>query len=291
MNYPPKINSEKEEKIITKFIAETFRKANKKTAVIAVSGGLDSSTTLMLTANALQPLNVQVLYLPSKITDPIHLEHTILITKKTKIPAKNITTINIGGIVQKTWKIIKRSSKSPLATKGTKDRKKINQQIAKLNRLRLANISARIRMTVIFDQAKLHNSLVIGTENQSEHLLGYYTRFGDEASDLEPIRHLYKTQLQKLAKFLKVPKPILDKAPSADLWRGQTDASELGFSYKNADPILFLKYEQNMSPNDIVQKLKKSTRKNSKEIERLVSKVLGHSEAFSFKHHLPYTIY
>lgn len=301
MNYPPKINPTKETKKITAFIKDTFKKACKTKAVVAVSGGVDSSTTLLLTAQALGPKNIHVLHLPRKTTDPTHLEHAQIVTHLAKIPEKNIACINITGIIQKTWRIIKRytteevrppnAKRSNLyATPRTSDRKRINQQIARLNRLRLANLAARIRMILIFDQAKLHDALVIGTENRSEHLLGYFTRYGDEASDLEPTRHLYKTQIRQLAKHLKVPEEIIQKPPSAGLWKGQTDEAELGFSYNEADPILFLKYEQQMSSKRIIEKLSKNTQKNSEEIRRFVTEVLKRINEKAFKHHVPYTL-
>jgi NAD+ synthase len=291
MIYPQKIAPEKETKKITEFIKETFKKAGKEKAVIAVSGGVDYSTTLILTTKALSPKNVHVLHLPAKTTDPVDLEDLKLVTKLAKVPKKNITTINITGIIQKTWRTIKRQTTFPsLVGKSTTDRKQINQQIAELNRLRLANLAARVRMIVIFDQAKLHDALVIGTENRSEHLLGYYTRFGDEASDLEPIRNLYKTQVIQLAKYLKIPNQIIKKPPTAGLWKGQTDEAELGFSYEQADPILYLKIEQKLSPKKIIDKLSKNTQKNSEEIKALVTKVLNRVRTYSFKHQLPYQI-
>lgn len=291
MSYLPKINPAEETTKITKFIKDTFQKAGKSKAVVAASGGIDSSTTLLLTAKALDPKNTNLLLLPSKTANPDSLEHAKTIARLTKIPNKNIITVKINGIVQKTWRAIKRQANPPtLAKTNTPDRKAHNQKIAHLNRLRLANITARIRMIIIYDQAKLLNALVVGTENRSENLLGYYTRFGDEASDLEPIKHLYKIQLKQLAQHLKVPKLILDKPPSADLWLGQTDEGELGFSYNEADPILYLHFEQNLSAKDIINKLSTSTRKKGKQIEELVAKVLSHTEAFSFKHQLPYTL-
>ena len=105
-------------------------------------------------------------------------------------------------------------------------------------KVRLGNIMARVRMIMLFDFAKKVNGLVCGTENKSEHLLGYFTRYGDEASDLEPIQHLFKTQVFELAKYLGVPDSIIKKTPSANLWEGQTDEEEFGFTYKEADEVL-----------------------------------------------------
>ena len=89
------------------------------------------------------------------------------------------------------------------------------------------------------DTAKKLSALVCGTENRSEYLLGYFTRFGDEASDLEPIAHLYKTQVYQLAEYLGIPRDIIYKSPTAGLWRGQTDEKELGMSYETLDKILY----------------------------------------------------
>jgi NAD+ synthase len=93
-------------------------------------------------------------------------------------------------------------------------------------------------MIVVFDTAKRLDALVCGTENKSEHYLGYFTRFGDSASDIEPICNLYKTQVRELVVALGLPKVFLEKAPSAGLWAGQTDEQEMGFSYEDADRAL-----------------------------------------------------
>ena len=290
MNYPPNIDPKKETLKITAFMNRTFKNAKKTEAVIAVSGGVDSTSSLFLTAKTLEPQNITCLFLPAKTADPIHWEHVLRSCKIARIPQENILTIPIGGIIQKTWNRIKHSSPVKLQEKATPYRKKMNQELALLNRLRLANIAARARMIVVFDRAKLRNGLVIGTENRSEHLLGYYTRFGDEASDVEPIRHLYKTQVRELAKFLKVPKEIIDKLPTAGLWSGQTDEAELGFSYEEADPVLFLHYEQQKSPTEIIKLLVKETQNKTKEVEQLVQTVLSHCQKMNFKHVLPYVL-
>ena len=290
MNYPPNIDPKKETLKITAFINKTFKNAKKTEAVIAVSGGVDSSTSLFLTARALRPQNITCLFLPAKTTDPNHWEHVRRSCKVARIPQENILTIPIGGIIQKSWNRIKHSSPVKLQEKATPNRKKMNHELAYLNRLRLANIAARTRMIVIYDQAKLHDALVVGTENHSEHLLGYYTRFGDEASDIEPVKHLYKTQLLELAKYLKIPKEVIEKPPTAGLWAGQTDEIELGFSYEEADPILYLHYEQQKSPKEIVKVLTSSTQRKTKEVEQLVQNVLSHCQKMKFKHVLPYVL-
>jgi NAD+ synthase len=101
---------------------------------------------------------------------------------------------------------------------------------------------------------------------------------------------LYKTQVCELAKFLKVPKEIIEKLPTAGLWSGQTDEAELGFSYEEADPILYLHYEQQKSPKEIVKVLTSSTQRKTKEVEQLVQNVLSHCQKMNFKHVLPYVL-
>jgi NAD+ synthase len=97
---------------------------------------------------------------------------------------------------------------------------------------------ARVRMIAVFDLAKKLGGLVCGTENKSEHYLGYFTRFGDSASDIEPLCHLYKTQIRQYATALGIPNQIITKAPSAGLWEEQTDEQELGFTYEQADIVI-----------------------------------------------------
>jgi NAD+ synthase len=138
---------------------------------------------------------------------------------------------------------------------------------------------ARVRMILLYDLAKKHNALVCGTENKSEYLLGYFTRFGDAASDFEPIQHLYKTQVYQLASSLGVPKNIIKKTPTAGLWHGQTDEGEFGFSYKEADEVLFYYYDKKL-------KLEEIKNKGFKNAEKIIKFSLKNS----YKHHAPYTL-
>ena len=104
---------------------------------------------------------------------------------------------------------------------------------------------------LVYDLARQHNALVCGTENKSEHYLGYFTRFGDAASDLEPLCNLYKTQVRSLAQHLELPAVFWQKAPSAGLWAGQTDEAELGFTYQQADMVLHQHVDLHQLPADI----------------------------------------
>jgi NAD+ synthase len=126
-------------------------------------------------------------------------------------------------------------------------------QVAEADRIRAGNVMARCRMIVLYDQSAVFRGLVVGTGNKTEILLGYTTQFGDAACALNPVGDLYKTQLRQLAAAVGVPQAILDKAPSADLWTGQTDEGELGFTYAEVDRLLYLLVDERWSPEDCVQ--------------------------------------
>ena len=111
---------------------------------------------------------------------------------------------------------------------------------------------ARARMIVLYDQTEAFGGLAVGTGNKTEILLGYTTLYGDAACALNPLGDLYKTQVRQLARAMGVPQAIIDKAPSADLWAGQTDEGELGFTYAEVDRLLYLLVDQRYSPEECV---------------------------------------
>ena len=156
---------------------------------------------------------------------------------------------------------------------------KIINSEPEMDKLRKGNIIVRLRMIYLFDLAKKNKALVLGTENKTEYLLGYFTRFGDEASDIEPLLHLYKTEVKQLAAYLGVPREIILQKPTAGMWQYQTDEGEFGFSYEEADKILHLYIDQKKTKEEIVASgFNKAT----------VEKVLGRMSDNSFKHRLPY---
>ena len=120
--------------------------------------------------------------------------------------------------------------------------------------MRRGNKMARERMAILFDQSKKLASLVIGTSNKSEILLGYSTVFGDNASAFNPLGDLYKTQVRALAHQVGVPASVADKPASADLWPGQSSEGELGFDYATADEILFLLFDQGLLDDEVVER-------------------------------------
>jgi NAD+ synthase len=119
--------------------------------------------------------------------------------------------------------------------------------------VRRGNVMARIRMINIYDQSAEFRGLVVGTGNKTETLLGYSTIHGDGAFDFNPLADLYKAQVRQLAGALGVPRVIIDKAPSADLWEGQTDEKELGYTYDEMDHLLYLLVEEKLSHETCVE--------------------------------------
>ena len=118
--------------------------------------------------------------------------------------------------------------------------------------VRRGNVMARMRMIVLYDQSEAFRGLAVGTGNKTEILLGYSTLYGDSACAINPLGDLYKTQLRQLARAIGVPAAIIDKPPSADLWAGQTDEGELGFTYEEVDQLLYLLVDQRYSPEECV---------------------------------------
>lgn len=252
-----KINSPAETRKITSFIKNTLKREGFEKVIIGLSGGIDSATSFYLLKQAIAPQNIiaaHLYYFESQIKD---IEPML---KQAGIPKENIYEISIAPMVS-TFEV------------GLRLR-----HTSKVNRVRLGNIMARVRMIILYDIAKKNNAMVCGTENKSEALLGYFTRFGDEASDIEPIQHLYKTQVYQLAKYLKVPDEIIKKPPTAGLWTGQTDEKDFGFSYQEADLVLHLYFEKKVSVTEI-----------SKEIPA-AKKIIDRVNENSFKHSLPYKI-
>jgi len=221
------INSDLAHQILTGFIHSEITRVGFSRAVIALSGGIDSAVSCYLAAEALGPQNVLVLRLPYKSSSADSLAHAQLVIDHLGVQAK---TIEITPMVD------------PLIALTPQDA-----------HVRHGNIMARMRMIVLYDQSEDFKGLVVGTSNKTEILLGYSTLYGDSACAINPIGDLYKTQLRQLAADLGVPDAIIDKAPSADLWVGQTDEDELGFTYAQADQLLYLLVDQRYSPEECVK--------------------------------------
>jgi NAD+ synthase len=218
------INTELARQILVGFLRSEITRSGYSRAVINLSGGLDSSLSCILAAEALGAQNVLALRLPYKSSSPDSLEHAQLVIDQLGVQA---LTIPITDMVD------------PLL-----------ERFPEANPVRRGNIMARARMIVLYDQSEAFRGLAVGTGNKTEILLGYTTLYGDSACALNPIGDLYKTQVRQLAHSLGVPEAILQKAPSADLWKGQTDEGELGFTYAEVDQLLYLLVDQRYSPED-----------------------------------------
>ncbi len=252
------INSQEIVDKITRFIKEAVSNAGFSRVVVGLSGGIDSAVSTTLAVKALGADNVYIGLFPYGELNKEGLEDAKLIVQKLGIPNDNIILVDI----------------KPLADP-------IIAVNSSADDLRRGNIMVRMRMILLYDLSKKFNALVLGTENKTEHLLGYFTRFGDEASDIESIKHLYKTQVKQLAQYLGVPDKIIQQAPTAGMWQGQTDEEELGFTYEEADKILYL-YTDLKKKKEEIGKMGFSS--------RTVDKVISRVEKNKFKHELPYII-
>jgi NAD+ synthase len=221
------INTALAQKILTGFIKSELNRAGFSKAVLGVSGGIDSAVSLYLSAKALGPENVLAVRMPYKTSPQATLNDAQTMIDALGVPSK---TIEITDMVD------------PLI-----------QLYPDINKRRAGNIMARMRMIVLFDQSAAFNGLVMGTSNKTELLLGYSTIFGDSAAAIQPIADLYKTQVRQLAQALGVPENIIQKPPSADLWAGQTDEGELGFTYDSVDQLLYMLIDQRYSPESCIE--------------------------------------
>lgn len=249
-----RIDPKKEAERIVLFLKNTFTKQKIQNAVIGVSGGIDSATSLLLLKKAIPEKNIFPVYLPH-FTQQITTKHFV---QKTGIPINNFYEMSIKDTVNAFVQSLGLDQK---------------------DNVRIGNIMARVRMTFLYDIAKKHKSLVVGTENKSEQMLGYFTRFGDSASDIEPIQHLYKTQVYQLAEYLGAPKEIIKLAPTAGLWENQTDEDEFGFTYQEADQVLYYFFEQKLS----IKEIKKKGFANA---EKIIKRVKENE----YKHKTPYVL-
>jgi len=238
----PKIEKEK----IINFLKKTLSEQKIDKIVLGLSGGIDSTTVLYILKELIAEKNIYV------------VQMDYYLRQKVSLPIKNINII---------FSPIKK------IVDITAEKLQITDPV------RFGNIMARTRMMILFDLAKKLNALVSGTENKSERLLGYFTRFGDAASDIEPISHLYKTQVYQLAKYLGIPKETINQPPSAGLWDGQTDEDEFGFSYLEADQVLHLYFDEKIPLEEIAKQ-------GFKNAEKIIARSLNNQ----FKLKTPYHI-
>jgi NAD+ synthase len=222
---PLRIDEALVHRMLVSFIREESAKSGHKRVVVAVSGGIDSAAVAALAAEAMGPKNVTALFMPYKTSSPESAEHARLVARTFSVALEEID--------------ITPQVDAYLARAG------------KVDRVRAGNKMARERKSIEYDRS-WPDGLVLGTSNKTELLLGYGTRYGDMASDLNPVGDLYKTQLRELAVLLGVPDAIVRKPPTADLWVGQTDEAELGFTYAQADLVLYHLIDRRLRPEALV---------------------------------------
>ncbi len=212
--------------ILTRFIREEVAKSGFNHIVVGISGGVDSATSAFLAARALGAENIWGIIMPYKTSNPDSARHAREVVMRTGIRNE---TVAITPMVDAYF-----------------------QSFPDADSKRRGNVMARQRMIVLYDRSAQHEALVLGTGNKTEALLGYTTLWGDMACGLNPLGDLYKTQVRQLAAYLGVPDEIIGKPPSADLWAGQTDEDELGFTYEEVDRLLYLMVDKRYAVAELV---------------------------------------
>jgi NAD+ synthase len=212
--------------------------------VIGLSGGIDSTLAAYLACEAVGCDNVFGITLPSATTPAEDKIHGIEVAQRLGIQYKEI---EIDSILNEYLS----------ATQLPEDN------------LSIGNLKARIRMTIIYYFANQKNYLVCGTGNKSEILIGYFTKHGDGACDMEPIGDLYKTEVYRLSEYLNIQEEIIKKPPRAGLWENQTDEDEIGMSYNLLDQILYLYIERDMENTKIAEKLEIS----ADDVDMIIEKI------------------
>ena len=215
---PLAINPEKVSEKLEDFIRQEFKKSGFNRAVLGLSGGIDSSVTAYLVQRALGAENIWGISMPYSASSPESASDAQLVADELGI---NFMTIPITDMVDAYFK-----------------------QFPNASQLRRGNRMARERMAVLYDQSAALQALVMGSGNKTEALLGYCTLHGDAACAMDPLGDLYKTQVWELARFLGVPERIIEKTPTADLWPGQSDEDELGFTYAEVDKLFYFMIEK-----------------------------------------------
>ena len=223
------IEASKEAKRIASFVERTVRTALAGGVVVGLSGGIDSAVVGALCVRALGKGKVFVLLLPSDHTPKEDVEDALALADSLGVRKETIP-------ISKFVEIITKSA----AIEGT--------------RIARANVEARVRMSILYYHANSLGYLVAGTGDRSESLLGYFTKWGDGGVDFLPIVHLYKTQVRKLGTYLGVPKSIVDKPASPQLWPGHKASDEIPADYDKLDQVLHYLFDQKATPAQAARK-------------------------------------
>jgi len=221
------VNVELVSDLLVRFLRAEAGKFGFEKAVLGLSGGIDSAVSAALAARAFGPDNVLCVLMPYRTSNPDSEADANLVAEALGVRTKKVDI-------------------SAMAD-GYLDQEDID------DRMRRGNVMARARMVVLYDLSAAERALVVGTSNKTEILLGYSTQFGDAASALNPLGDLYKHQVYQLARHLEIPSSVVDKPPSADLFEGQTDEDELGFTYDEVDRLLVLLIDERYTEDELVR--------------------------------------
>jgi NAD+ synthase len=215
-------------KRIERFISGYVSKSSAKGLVVGLSGGLDSSVVLKLSVNALSPSRVLGVIIPSDTTPKEDVDHAAELANSLGI---KYHVIDIAPLLAKYADMLPEDKKAR------------------------GNLMARVRMNILYYYAGVNGYLVAGTSDKSEVMIGFFTKWGDGAADILPIADLYKTQVRALARHLGIPRAIIEKKSSPQLWINHLAEEEIGMDYETIDPILYLLVDRKMKPKAVAKKL------------------------------------
>jgi NAD+ synthase len=229
MSLVPSVNVEEATIVIKKFMRTYVENAKSESVVLGLSGGVDSAVAAVLCQQVFGKKHTHCLFLPDEATPDKDRQDVSVLADTFDL---TVEEQDITGIVNDFLKVTDSSS----------------------DKLVKANVKARLRMVMLYTFANKTQSLVCGTSNKSELLIGYFTKYGDGGVDFMPLGDVYKTQVWEIARFLKLPQCMIDKPPTAGLWKGQTDEKELNMTYDTLDQIL-VGLERKMSVDEIASLL------------------------------------
>ena len=231
------IDTDVARRVIGEFIRSQLHQAGFERIVLGLSGGIDSGLVAHLVAEAIGAEQLHCVLMPYRTSSP-----------GSRADAETIVAgLGCSSEVVKITRMVD-------AYFGTAAAAGVSgAEGAAASPLRRGNFSARMRMAVLYDRSVTWGGLVVGTSNKTESLIGYTTIYGDNACAFNPIGDLYKSQVRQLAAAMGVPDVVISKAPSADLWPGQTDESEAGFSYPDLDRLLFWRIDRRRSIEELVE--------------------------------------
>jgi NAD+ synthase len=216
---------------IVSFIERVVDDADAEGAVIGLSGGIDSTTTAALAVEALGAERVHGLVMPSEVNTDENMSDAERVAERLGI---EYDVVDINPIAEAFFEAYPDATADRMAT---------------------GNVRVRVRAVLNYFVANHEDRVVLGTGNRSEALTGYFTKYGDQAVDCNPIGNLYKQQVRQLAAALGLPRDLVMKTPSAEMWRGQTDEEEMGLGYDTLDAVLALHVDGPLSKAATVREL------------------------------------